>query len=216
MCGRPAGPRTGFGLEPDQSDEREEGERRLDEEDRLPTQGLRQDSARRGPQRGADHPRGRPRAHRARIRSVDRRQQVERGAHEERAAERLHAPRPHEDAERRREAAEEGRRGEDDRPDAVGGPRPATRGVRGGDRREREAEVVGRQHPRDLRDLDVELAQNVRQRKRDDGRVREREPDPEAHEGPPPSRAHRPNCRRPVGARSARPAGTIAPCRSGP
>ena len=87
------------GVEPDQSDQGEEGEWRLDEEDRLPAESLGEDPARRRAERRPDDPRGGPRAHRARVRAVDRSQQVERRAHEERAADRLHAPRADEDAE---------------------------------------------------------------------------------------------------------------------
>ncbi len=108
----------------------------------------------------------------------------------QRAAERLHAACADQHAEGRREPAGERRCREHERPDRERRHGPPPRGIRGRDGRRGEHEVVRREHPRHLRDLDVEVAQDVRQRERDDRGVGEREPDPEADQRPSPRRSH--------------------------
>ena len=71
MCGRPAGSGTATVVRAAQRDQREQNDRRLDEEDRLPAQQLGEDPADGRPERGTDDPGERPDpAARASVRST--------------------------------------------------------------------------------------------------------------------------------------------------
>ena len=72
MLGRPAGSTSGRTARREHGREREERERRLDEEDRLPAERLREDPAGGGPERGAEHAGRRPRPDGTRVGAVDR------------------------------------------------------------------------------------------------------------------------------------------------
>jgi hypothetical protein len=105
MCGRPAGSGTGTVYAP--RDQREKDDRRLHEEDRLPTQQLGEDPADGRPERGADYPGERPDASRACLRSCSLAQEVERRADDGGPCDTLKRATCDEHTERRREAAEE-------------------------------------------------------------------------------------------------------------
>ena len=60
--------------------------------------------------------------------------------------------------------------------------RPPPRDVGRGHGDDREHEIERGQHPRDGRDRDVELAEDLRQRERHDGRIRKGEPDAESEQ----------------------------------
>ena len=96
----------GHGVRAAQRDQREEDDRRLDEEDRLPTQQLGEDPADRRPERGTDDSGERPDARRACLRSFSLAQEVERCADDGRACDTLKRATCDEHTERRREAAE--------------------------------------------------------------------------------------------------------------
>ena len=120
------------------------------------------------------------------VAALELREEVERRRDDERRADRLHAARADEHLEGRRETAGERRSGEHDAPGHERLARAPPRDVRGGHGEQREDEVERREHPGDRRDRDVELAEDLRERERDDRGVREREPDG----NPEQSRAH--------------------------
>ena len=96
----------GHGVRAAQRDQREQDDRRLHEEDRLPTQQLGEDPADGGPERGADDPGERPDASRACLRSCSLAQEVERRADDGGPCDTLKRATCDEHTERRREAAE--------------------------------------------------------------------------------------------------------------
>ena len=106
MCGRPAGSGTGTVYAPRSATSVEQDDRRLHEEDRLPTQQLGEDPTDGGPERGADDPGERPDASRACLRSCSLAQEVERRADDGRSCDTLKSATCDEHTERRREAAE--------------------------------------------------------------------------------------------------------------
>ena len=154
-----------------QRDQREENDRRLDEEDRLPTKELSQDSADGRSDRCPNDPRERPDARGARVRSSGLAEQIERGAHNGRPRDALHSPARDEHSERGSEAARERSSREDEDPESedLRGPAACEPGSR--QRRESEREVERGENPGERRDLDVVASENVRQRDRDDRRV---------------------------------------------
>ena len=157
---------------------RNQGERHLGHEDRLPRDQLREQAADRGPERRAGHAGGGPDAHGPALAAGQRGQQLERRAHRRRAADALHGARPDQERERRRERA--GRRGRGEEHEAAGahlpgGPARGQASRRHG--RERDRQVEGRDDPGDVGDLRVVLAVDRRQREDDDRGVGQHEPD---------------------------------------
>ena len=151
--------------------------RHLREEDRLPAEELRQDPAGGRAERRAEHAAATQTRSARSSSAADLREEVERGR-DERAPRRPPARTARRRARRTRARARtRATPGEDD--DAAAN---ASRGRRretyaAGTATSGEHEVEGREHPGDGRDRDVELAEDLRQRERDDRGVREREPD---------------------------------------
>ena len=184
--GRPAGRRS-FPSRPAAREEpRAEGARgNLHEEDRFPAERLGEDPSE---QRGrARHRRCPPRPTRVRRdrRFRPSRQETERCRDEQRCADRLCDACADQDFEGRRKPASEGGGSEDQRPRREDRAWRSAGNEGGGQRDEREREVEGRQHPGDGGDVDVELAEHVGKRERDDRRIGERKPDRETDQARP-------------------------------
>ena len=147
---------------------RRQRDRRLGDEDRAPVEQLRQDAAERGAGGGAGHGGAHPEpaARAAAVEGVEGRGQQRRGA------ERLERTHDQQQLERVRARAADRRGREQQRAGSAGGAVVQ----RGGQRqRERQHERVDADHCRDALDGRVELEQQLRQRERDDRRVRERQ-----------------------------------------
>ena len=163
-----------------QRDQRREGDRRLQQEDPLPAGELRERAAHRRPDGRAGHAGRRPGARRARASPSRADEQLERGGHQRRRADGLDAARGQQHVERPGQAAHRRRDAEHDdarRRRRAAGARRATYAA--GTAPSARISVVRRQDARDLADLDVEPAQDVGQRERDDRRVGERRGDGE-------------------------------------
>ena len=186
---RPAGPaqlgreHPGGGLMPGDSQNRHrcgEGDRHLDQEDRLPGDQLGEQTPDRRPQGGPRRPSGRPQCRGAALGADRGRQQLEHGRHCQCAADRLHATSRDQRAELIREGAGEPRSGEDREPDSgrAAGANTA-RQVRGGHGSERHHQVEGNEYPADAGDASVELPIDIGQGEDDDRGVGQDEADGE-------------------------------------
>ena len=144
------------------------------EEDRLPSEKLREDAADRGAEGRPEHAGGDPDAQRTLL-ALELREEVERRRDHQGRPDRLHAARADEHLERRCEPAHERRRREHDAPDheRLAGPSPSD--VRGRHGEHRKYEVERGEHPGDRRDRHVELAEDLGEREGDDRGVGERE-----------------------------------------
>ena len=180
--GRPGGSRHGPSAHSARREQQHQRERHLREEDRLPAEQLREDSSGGRPERGAEHARGNPGAERRLVAPLRLREEIECRRDEQRRAERLDAPGAHEHLERGREPARQRRHGEDDDTHDERLARSPPRDVRSRHGDDREHEVERGEHPRDGRDRDVELPEDLGERERDDGRIGEREPDAESEQ----------------------------------
>ncbi len=155
---------------------RRQRDRRLGDEDRAPVEQLRQDAAERGAGGGAGNrgPDPEPTAGPAPVEGVEGRGQQRRGA------DRLERTHDQQQLERVRARAADRRGREQKRAGSPGGAVVQ----RGGQRqRERQHERVDGDHCRDALDGRVEFEQQLRQRERDDRRVREREASRDGDQG---------------------------------
>ena len=139
-----------------------------------------------GPERRAEDAGGDPDARRASAAARRLGQKVKSGDDDERRTDGLNAARGDEHLERGCQPACQRRSGKEHcaRKECSAWQAPSQQRSRHGD--EREHEVEGREHPGNRRDPDVEAPENLGERKRDDGGVRQREPDgkteqPRAH-----------------------------------
>ena len=177
-------------LTPRSREQQHERERHLREEDRLPAEELREDPAGGRPERRAEHAGGDPDAERALVAALDLREEVERrvtiSAAPTACTQRAPTSTSNDGASPHASDAPANTSDADD--ERL--PRPPPRDVRGRHRDEREHEVERREHPRDRGDRDVELAEDLRERERDDRGVGEREPDAEPEQRCASRRAH--------------------------
>ena len=174
---RPAGPGSTARENRPRRKRHRQDDRQLNEEDRLPAQELGEQAAGGGADREADDSRRSPHGRRVAVGAARAREQLDRGGDHRRAAERLHAARCDQNADRGRHGADERcarEQHETRRPDPWS---HAPREPRGGQDRERQHQVERRQDPRDAEHGRIELPQDVGQRQRHDRRVGEHEPD---------------------------------------
>jgi len=174
--------------EREQADERE---RRLQHEDRLPAEELRENSSERRPHRRADDPGERPDPSRRGVRARGLGEQIECGDDDRGARDTLDSAQRHEHAERRRERTRQRGNREEDRRHTEDPDRPPPRHGSRRNRSERQRQVERDQRPGERPNLDVELHEDLRQRERDHGRVGQDEPDRESEQGDPVPRSER-------------------------
>ena len=176
-CGRSTGPGSGGTRMPRSVSSARSDHGRLDEEDRLPAEQLRENAARRGAERYTDHAGEGPDAGGRYVAARHAGQQGERTADDRGAGRALDRAGGDEQPERRGERADERCRCEDNDAGAEDPSRTATREEGRRQSCEREREVVRRQRPGECGDLDVVASEDLRQRERDDGRVGQDEAD---------------------------------------
>ena len=193
---RPAGRRPPrLHLQPPKRHQRNERERHLYQEDRLPAHGLGQDPASGGAECRPEDAGRDPHADSLTAGSGRRGQETERRRDEQRCADGLSRPCAHEHGEGRRQPASEGGCRKDQRPRREDRAWRSPGNEGGRQRSEREREIEGRQHPGHRGDVDVELAEHVGKREGDDRRIGEREPDRETDQ----ARPHETSLGTPVG-----------------
>ena len=151
------------------------------DEDRLPRDQLREQTADRRPERRARDAGDGPHAHRALLAARELRQQLERRADRRGAAHALDGARPDQEAERRARARTPPMHAANTHEAAGAHPpgRPPRREPGRGHGRECDREVEGRDDPGHVGDLRVVLAVDRGQREDDDGGVRQHEADGE-------------------------------------
>ncbi len=158
----------------ERGDDRRRGQRRLDGEDRPPVEGLREDTAESGADRGAERSGADPEGDGTPAVTAQLDEQRQRRAEQEGGADSLRDPPANEYLEAVRQRTHDRRGQEDDQT----GKREPGRPHSADEEQEPEGadddgEVVGGHDPRDTRNRRLELDEELRQREDDDRRVGE-------------------------------------------